>query len=155
MLRMQSSPAVRWDLAACQEAQEKQGGSDVVATAVKREASLSIDAYCVDSGFGSFIDEAAIDAFLERPGVSGKEDERAAWDARVNYLLEHLDDADQSHRPSRYTIVLDEQSGVNMLMFTSGWGDGEYVSCWGFDASGSPVCLITDFGIFAEAEWMH
>jgi hypothetical protein len=73
----------------------------------------------------------------------------------VDYLLEHLDEEDQSRRPSRYSIVLDEQRELNMFIFTSGWGDGEYASYWGFDANGSPVCLITDFGIFEDAEWIQ
>jgi hypothetical protein len=38
-----------------------------------------------------------------------------------------------------------------MLIFTSRWG--EYVSYWRLDATRSPVCLITDLGIFEDAEW--
>lgn len=152
MLCIQSEPAVRWELAICQEEREKQADSEAMETSVEKEVPHYDGAYCVDSGHGSFMDEAAIDAFLARSGASHEEREAAAWDARVDYLLQHMDE-DHSQRPARYNIILDEQTGLNLLIFTSGWGDGGYASYWGFDADGIPVCLITDFGIFEEAEW--
>jgi hypothetical protein len=35
----------------------------------------------------------------------------------------------------------------NVVMFSSGLGDGVYGSFWGFDGTPTPVCLVTDFGI--------
>jgi hypothetical protein len=32
-------------------------------------------------------------------------------------------------------------------MFESGWGDGVYISYWGFDANDAPACLVTDFSV--------
>jgi hypothetical protein len=78
MLRVQSAPAVCWEVAICQEDKEKLGASAAIETAVEGAASRSDAAYCVDSGFGSFMDEAAIGAFRERSGASSKEDEGAA-----------------------------------------------------------------------------
>jgi uncharacterized protein DUF4241 len=149
MLRVQPGPAVRWELAICQEEKEKPADAEAIETAVAGEASYSDGAYCVDSARGAFMDEAAIDAFLARSGASKEEHEGAAWDARVDFLFEYLVEEDHNN------LVLDEQSGLNMVIFPSGWGDGEYACYWGLDAHGSPVCLSTDFGIFDEAEWVH
>ena len=149
MLRMQSVPAVRWELAICQEERETPADAEAIETAVEGEASYSDGTYCVDSARGAFMDEAAIVAFLALSGASNEEHEVAAWDARVDFLFEYLVEEDHSN------LVLDEQSGLNMVIFPSGWGDGKYACYWGFDAHGSPVCLITDFGIFDEAEWVQ
>lgn len=35
----------------------------------------------------------------------------------------------------------------------SGWGDGFYVSWWGLDAQGEPVCLVTDFEVMVVARY--
>ncbi|HIK11257.1 MAG TPA: DUF4241 domain-containing protein [Oscillatoriaceae cyanobacterium M33_DOE_052] len=39
---------------------------------------------------------------------------------------------------------------ANLIAFSSGLGDGGYPSFWGYGASNQPVCLVTDFGIFAH-----
>lgn len=44
-------------------------------------------------------------------------------------------------------VVLDPASGANLIAFTSGFGDGDYPSYWGLDASGQPLVLVTDFGV--------
>lgn len=44
-------------------------------------------------------------------------------------------------------ITVDEASGVNVIGFRSGYGDGAYPSWFGLDASRRPLVLLTDFGI--------
>jgi hypothetical protein len=44
-------------------------------------------------------------------------------------------------------FVLDPDSGLNVVFFTSGDGDGEYASYWGYDAVSDLACLVTDFGL--------
>ena len=48
--------------------------------------------------------------------------------------------------------VLDPESGLNMVLFPSGIGDGRYSSYWGFDAADRLVCLVTDFELLAGGE---
>ena len=42
---------------------------------------------------------------------------------------------------------LDPESGLNLIAFSSGWGDGCYPSYWGLDAQGQATCLLTDFRV--------
>lgn len=44
-------------------------------------------------------------------------------------------------------VAIDPSSGLNLIAFTSGFGDGSYASYWGFDAEDRLVCLVTDFGL--------
>lgn len=49
-------------------------------------------------------------------------------------------------------VLVVESTGANVITFSSGWGDGEYASFWGYDASGELTCLITDFALFPGDE---
>jgi uncharacterized protein DUF4241 len=49
---------------------------------------------------------------------------------------------------------LDEETGANILLFTSGWGDGAYPSYWGYAADDALVCLLTDFGVVVVADFL-
>ena len=53
-----------------------------------------------------------------------------------------------------FAISLDEETGANILLFTSGWGDGRYPSYWGYAADGGIVCLLTDFGALDAADFL-
>jgi uncharacterized protein DUF4241 len=50
------------------------------------------------------------------------------------------------------SVVLDPPSGLNVVMFKAGLGDGAYASYWGLDAGGEPACLVTDFGVLYPPE---
>lgn len=41
----------------------------------------------------------------------------------------------------------------NIIMFTSGWGDGFYASWFGYDAQGHVAALVTDFTVVDWAKW--
>src|SRR4029078_4230104 len=54
------------------------------------------------------------------------------------------------------TFHLDVDMGpANIVMFTSGWGDGFYASWFGYDAQGRVAALVTDFAVvdWAKAKW--
>lgn len=92
-------------------------------------------AYGVDSGTGSFFSAEA-----------------AAFSADTTDLSESLADAmDATYRPTRSwaSLELGEEAGVplNLVSFSSGWGDGGYTSWWGLDANGAPLLLLTDFAV--------
>ena len=44
-------------------------------------------------------------------------------------------------------LVLDPDTGDNAILFESGFGDGVYAAYWGYDAAGTRVCLVTEFGL--------
>jgi len=44
---------------------------------------------------------------------------------------------------------LDAAGSSNIIVFSSGYGDGAYPSYFGYDSSGEIVCLATDFGVIA------
>ena len=68
----------------------------------------------------------------------------ASEDANPNALLADL----EAHMATTWSwaVALDEGGGHRMVAFSSGYGDGIYSSWVGLDASGEPVCLVTDFG---------
>lgn len=82
--------------------------------------------YGVDTGMGSFydlavraeVDEATSEAWL----AATDRNQVLSWTSHVAAL-----------------------GGANVVMFSSGWGDGFYTTWWGLDAADRPVELVTDF----------
>jgi hypothetical protein len=95
------------------------------------------DIYCysVDAGIGSFADERAASIIVGRPHNS----------AETNSFYDALDK--HSLFPNRQcsNVILDSDTGLNICVFSSGYGDGCYPSYWGFGADGSIIALATDF----------
>jgi hypothetical protein len=94
--------------------------------------------YPVDAGVGCFMDADCAAALAERDA------RESAGPGYISYyddvLGTELGDKDVAdHYP------LGEGSANNVLIFSSGWGDGSYPSYWALDASGEPVALVTDF----------
>ncbi|QNK66438.1 DUF4241 domain-containing protein [Variovorax sp. PAMC26660] len=94
--------------------------------------------YPVDAGVGCFMDADAAKAMAER------EAREAEKSVHFNYyddvLAEELGSADiADHYPQG------AGTANNILIFSSGWGDGSYPSFWALDAAGEPVALVTDF----------
>jgi hypothetical protein len=96
--------------------------------------------YGVDSARGCLASAEALAVLAaQRP----KGDEYAE---RIGEAME------RSYRHTREwaNVVLDDESGLNLVVFSTGLGDGFYVSFWGLDGAGRPACLVTDFGIVDE-----
>ena len=93
--------------------------------------------YMVDSGTGSFMDPVTKTKLLDLY----KED------ANYHNILNELMEENYSSNFSWSIPVLDNDNGLNFAMFTSGEGDGDYASYWGYDKNNKLACLITDFGI--------
>lgn len=126
--------------------------------------------YGVDSGVGCFVDAAAVEAFL-------KEEDAIEETVAVKVAAAGVDLADtvayaeafEKHRasagPDRLadvepqvaekgwaSVELAPKVEGNLVAFAAGAGDGVYASFWGLDKKGAPVCLVTDFGLFAEED---
>lgn len=94
--------------------------------------------YPVDAGVGCFMDADGAKAMAEREArESANPDYVSYYDDVLGTELGTADMAD--HYP------LGAGTANNVLIFSSGWGDGSYPSFWALDAAGEPVALVTDF----------
>ena len=91
--------------------------------------------YGVDSGTGCFIDSVgmkAIDAMLET--------DHAFFETTIAEMAKH------KHTTWDWAnLVVDPESGANLVVFSAGVGDGAYPCYFGRDAAGNVACLVTDF----------
>lgn len=94
--------------------------------------------YTSESGLGAFTDVSGKDLYYERKRLL--QENESYYDHILSPLLEDNAGLWAEHQFSNQT----EQ---NMLIFQTGWGEGEYASYWGLDCMGNPVCLVTDFSI--------
>jgi hypothetical protein len=86
--------------------------------------------YGVDGGIACFADEALLPAL-----------DFDTWEKTIMPAIERAD----SKGLCAATEI--ELGGGNVVAFTTGAGDGFYVSFWGLDDSGQPVALVTEFRI--------
>ncbi|HEY1175459.1 MAG TPA: DUF4241 domain-containing protein [Phytomonospora sp.] len=92
--------------------------------------------YGVDAGTGAFIDASGSKA-LDR--INDADSEHDLEDA--------LAAAAAGPGPRLGANVTDEESGLNVVVFPSGWGDGVYPTWIGRSASGEVVSVVTDFHV--------
>jgi len=94
--------------------------------------------YPVDAGVGCFMDAECAAAIAER------EARESANPGYISYYDDVLD-TELGVKDMADHYPLGEGSANNVLIFSSGWGDGSYPSFWALDAAGEPVALVTDF----------
>ncbi|WP_434452376.1 DUF4241 domain-containing protein [Lentzea sp. E54] len=91
--------------------------------------------YEVKSSTGAFFDLTAAEAL-----------DRLASDDEVGNcdLIDALDKVGGGRGPAN---VADFQSGLNVVAFSTGWGDGVYPTWVGRNTAGDPVAFVTDFQV--------
>lgn len=89
--------------------------------------------YGVDAGTGSFMDEVAAKKLAQDEDLIDK----LLDDSRENYVDTWC----------WTNFVVDEETGANVISFSSGFGDGFYPSYQAFDKDDRLVALVTDFGV--------
>ena len=89
--------------------------------------------YLVDSGMGIFVDEAAAKE-LEKEKLT-------QMNARPYMQMD-------KHYHDGWKYAIHDFGKNNLAVFTAGFGDGRYGTYVGYDASGTPCRLLTDFGLF-------
>ena len=48
-------------------------------------------------------------------------------------------------------LVVDQASGLNVVVFHCGWGDGGYATWIGRGVEGEPVCFVVDLLVFSDS----
>lgn len=114
-------PVVRWELA-LQKGQEPLpvGGEE-------------IHGYGVDGGVGIVMDAEAVKS-LDLEALTDMDTE----------LYKEMD----KHYHNTWRYAMYNAGTLNVVCFTTGLGDGRYQSYIGYDASGMPCRLLTDFRLF-------
>lgn len=96
----------------------------------------------VDSGTAGFLSLEAAAAMMERLEAESSFSDR---------IVEALG---RTYRDTREwaDVEVGGEPALNAVIFSSGFGDGVYLSVWGLDADGRPVYLIADFGLVGAEE---
>jgi len=96
--------------------------------------------YPVDSGLGQFMDESS---FTRLEKLDEHEHSQV-----MDTLFAELD----KHTRISWQFASTTYKDINMVAFTSGFGDGRYSTYIGYDKNGKPCRLLTDFGL---VDWLE
>lgn len=124
-LVIRDEPAVRWELAL-------QAGQDPAGLGDKEFFGFGVDAGC-----GALADRAATAA------IQG-------WDEdRIDEVFIPAD-YPPAPVPGLVPAVVDEATGANVVLVTSGWGDGVYPTFVGRTAAGPVASFVIDFQVVPD-----
>ena len=104
--------------------------------------------YSVDAGIGCFMDALCADFLCAAQSMIAEkmgDDFISYYDNVVAPQIAENQDIYLNHFSA-------DDSELNVIMFSSGWGEGVFASYWGLDAAGNVACLVTDFNILKEGE---
>jgi hypothetical protein len=96
--------------------------------------------YPVDSGTGCFMDLNAARVL----------DKRMSKDPDYFWQLLAATEPVYVHTREWADFPLEPDTGLNVVFFSSGFGDGIYPSYWGYDRAGGLACLVTDFRVLTR-----
>jgi hypothetical protein len=96
--------------------------------------------YPVDSGTGCFVDLKAARVLDKRMSEDPDYFEQLLAAAKPVYV----------HTRDWADFPLEAETGMNVVFFSSGFGDGTYPSYWGYDGAGGLACLVTDFRVLTR-----
>lgn len=129
-IRFSDNKPVRWELAL-------QNDQDI--TQLKEGEMYG---YGVDSGTGCFMDmesKKEFDLFLNPT-------DNLEYDKNADIILKELEKSD---KPS-WSHVIWERNGKNVVIFSSGVGDGFYATYIGYDAKNQICRLVTNFDLIMQ-----
>lgn len=124
MLRIRASRPQKWEVAVTPEEDLSKLTED------------EYYGYPVDAGLGCFMSEEASCVLTQK------------MDENVNYYEYIVNEMEKVYIHTRDWVdwTLDD-SGLNAVIFSSGFGDGCYACYWGYDNAGEVACLLVDFGV--------
>ena len=125
-IRINDVEPVKWEMALLKGESSKGFGHD------------EFMGYEVENGLGCFMDEKV----MEMLDIMG-EDELNEYEARIK-------DAVRNSDCSCADIVMDEKSGINIIVFASGWNEGTFPTYCGFDKNGKLSRFVTDFMVIEK-----
>ncbi len=99
--------------------------------------------YSVDSAIGCFMDADTARLLEKQSAVLSSKEVASTFEESLAVAME----ANYIHTRSWGEVIVDSVTGLNVIAFSSGWGDGSYTSYWGMDTSGRVSCLLTDFRV--------
>ena len=102
--------------------------------------------YPVDTSLGCFADVEAIGKLEEIEDRLQQE----LGEEFTSLYDDLIDDILTEHDEDWGNCVVCEETGSNIIIFRSGYGDGFYPSYWGIDEAGKIVSLVTDFQVLHE-----
>lgn len=128
MLALNSREPARWEMAA------------PLGQSIQSLKDGEFFGYPVDSGTGCFMDFTAAANLQKNMAAEG------------DYFMRLIKASRQNYVPTRSwaDFPLDESGRLNIVFFSSGFGDGTYASYWGFDERGEHACLVTDFRVLTR-----
>jgi hypothetical protein len=133
MIRFKEREAIRWELIA---------NSHNEMTISKENQYYG---YPVDSGIGCFMDTQAAKIIIDSSYNSD------TYEETISCQLDNL--LDINNKEFMFAnLLLDENSGLNVIAFSSGFGDGIYPTYLGFDNEGKIVNMVTQF---ASIDFKH
>jgi hypothetical protein len=124
-INFSDEPVARWEMALLKEQEPLPVGGE------------KIHGYGVDAGIGIFMDEEGIK-------VMSPEQLTAVEEGIYRDIRKEMDN--HYHNDWKYTMF--NFNKLNLAAFTTGVGDGRYATYIGFDTSGKPCRLVTDFKLF-------
>lgn len=98
--------------------------------------------YPVDTGTGCFVDRVYV------PVLVAYLEDRGNRDRMIAQM------GDYFHPKDWLDVSLNQSSDANVILFSTGVGDGCYPSFFGYSESGVLVELVTDFLLFEDKELM-
>jgi len=102
--------------------------------------------FVVDSGTGAFLDASAVAALrgLSTPDPDPAQD----LDDEYPELFELIPEL---QRKQVVNLVMDPASGLNVVIFNCGMGDGYYPIWVGRTAAGEVACFLADLGVLSDS----
>lgn len=127
-LRIRENEPVRWDVARLRGVEADAGGDGEYAWS-----------YSVETGTGCFMDADVLRV------AQGQPDDELGSARTINQAISDT----YVNTWEWANVSLEPEMAANIVAFTSGDGDGTYLTYLGYDASNVLMCYTTDFGLFA------
>ena len=107
----------------------------------------------VDAGLGCFVDVQTRDLFNQYDEAFTKKNKN--WNIYTEVLAAEfkknaIDQNDPNDAGNWVNFYLPNKPALNIIMFSSGYGDGYYSSYWGLDDKGQVCSLVIDFGVLGQ-----
>jgi hypothetical protein len=137
LLKISDAQTVRWEVAYVSDPDPNQTAERTY--------------YGVDAGTGCFADEDAAEILENLVSLEVRYPEKDDFELFCERATAEMIKNSFGKYPLTAgwaDLKVSNDTEANIIMFSSGWGDGGYSSFWGYDADGNLTALVTDFALF-------